>query len=415
MGLQDIASIEIDGVVYELVESSYQVEPVFSSGPAVARIGSSVTLTAQIRITADTPALLATAMATAQTRLTVSGCLVVVRAMGNEEIRLTPANYVYGGPHVTFNLGTKTAGTERLIGVTIRGQTAAAPDDGGGSGGILDASQTISTTTSPSGLLQVTRSGTYIGSAAVSKYGSLESAWRAAFPWPNYIIQKRVQQGVGGTAVQYELSAAECVGDLPGEGLSAAVDGEMTNTLETDPTTTRQSRRISVDLVVVGDPYALAESLYEQVIAANPTFVLSSARVAVTLVKETRLQAEWVMVGTSDDLLLSDWEHEWDQVDGPTQQSLRVISYPAADPVIVYEARPVYSYVQRGRAVGIGIYVKAPLPAFPNELAAPEKVKFRRVNEIERETTWEYSFVSATALVLKATDLDRPETPEEWT
>lgn len=417
MELTELSALDVDGQIYELSESTYQTEPVLSPGPGMIRIGSSRTLTAVIRIRAATQALLTAALVEAQTRLAVSAVRVAVSAFGTTEIELKPADYVDGGPHVSFVLGKQVAGLERTITVTVKGQTASDSDGGGGgSGSVNDASHTISTAITPMGTQKVTRSGTYVGSNAWTKYTSLEQAWANQYGWPNYVVERTIKQGVAGTSVQYELTSTEAVGSYFGTSNGAkAVDGEVTDALETDYGTSRQTRRVTANLAVNGDPWAIADQIRAWLMDDLGNWgELASERLSVTLIREARLQAEWTIIGGSNDNVLLDWEHEVEWASGEVQQSLKVLNYPAATPVIVYAPTPERTYVQRGRAVGLGAYIKPATPLFPDNLSAPEKVKCRRINDIERETTWEYTFVSIDMLVPTTAQLERPENPEVY-
>ena len=90
------------------------------------------------------------------------------------------------------------------------------------------------------------------------------------------------------------------------------------------------------------------------------------------------------------------------------------MGYAGAEPLVVVSQVPEYRYQQTGRALGLGVFIKPPYPMYPDALARPVEVVFRRINDVERETTWRYEFVSATPLLLQGDELDLPSPVEIW-
>ena len=137
---------------------------------------------------------------------------------------------------------------------------------------------------------------------------------------------------------------------------------------------------------------------------------------SITGLPQWRLAATWVIESGSEGDVLTEWQHQWDQdgMDGATQQTLREIAIPGGSAILVYGPRPLYRYVQRGKAVGVGEWILPPQPMYGAALEAPPKVAFNLVNVVDRETTWEYHFVSKVPLTIKSTDLVRPRIVEVW-
>ena len=409
--LMDLMSLTVGANSFACIKYSSSSKPIMSSGAIVVPIGSELVIEGEIEVVGETRQLLADAVMLATTALSAIGQNVVVKSLGVVEAQILAAWCLSFGPRLEYKVLEQTIVGARRITFTATGDTA---ENAGGGGGAADKASQVTAATSSAQLNSISKTGTLTDSAGtLGQIATIEAAFRAQYALPYWSVSKNIQTDVGAKRVSYTFAAKEMSSALPAAGGIKSVDGTITISTEIDVRRSRKTKTFTYDLTCDAYPMALADSLRP---ATGTGEWLTRDSVSITDLPQWRLAATWVIESGSEGDVLTDWQHQWDQdgMAGANQQTIREIAFPGGDAILVYGPKPVYRYVQRGKAVGVGKYILPPQPMYGDYLESPPKVSFNRANIIDRETTWEYHFISVTPLTVKNTDLSRPLIVEVW-
>jgi hypothetical protein len=411
MGAFDsIFRISLAAGTFQLKDYRHRAEPIVKDN---ARTGTKHTIEGEGWVEAADWASFVTGLGATTSAFRRSGLDVEIFGPGGVSIvKLTKASSTDGGPHCGFEVANfldgEGAGLARTFRFTI---TSNASDTD--AGGDAEDSYKTDTETRPDGLTTVTRKGTVSGAGAsgIFEDGALADM-QDVYAWPDWVVNYQTEVDPDDTLLTYEIKAVQMAEPLPGdEHAVQAIEGAMSDRSERDEQM-RLTRTIQHDyLVVGGDPQTLRAELYDalpQDTEGNPPVVLRESW-EVSGVREVRLKASFTILSGGDGNALMDWEQSW-EVERPADV-IQAVTYPEGKPQLIYTPQAGFAYVQRGRAVGAGQYPVEPDPILPALLSSRPKVVFDEKNAVEKETAWEYHFLSDVELDAEP-DLTRPVAPQ---
>jgi len=131
----------------------------------------------------------------------------------------------------------------------------------------------------------------------------------------------------------------------------------------------------------------------------------------VTYHPERRVRGEFASLASASMNDLLDWEMAL-ECNEPTSV-LKSWAVPGGKPVIYRLPVEPSTYVETGRAVGRGKYPRPPA-ALSSRMSAAPKVTYRRINDVERETSWVRTYMPLSAFEIGNVflgNLSRPSAP----
>lgn len=396
-----LLSLNIGGASFQLDDYGVSFQPIVKEGKG--RTGTKVELRGRGYVDGGAGAGSAAAMAdgvtAASESFSVSGQNVVVTELGTLLVSLLAARFVDGGPHIDYELLGNLDGVRGVK----KFQFVAYGEQKLGDGNDPDNSYTLRVTTGPDDVRKVDIDGEITGPGAAAWFTSrVLPEFTAAYPLSRWVPGHWMRRNFKGDKATYGISFEEIVRPYPDAGAGAAVDGDYTETVERDEQQ-RMVRRFEYDFLCVGDPQALADVLRPQ-----PHDGIVSESINVTHHKGKRLRATFVILesGSSNDLL--DFSQSFGRSDAfPT---VTAATYPGVKPFLIRNNEEPAHFTQRGRAVGLRRFPKAPEPILPYLTGEPVIV-YSHLTEWEWETTWEYQYASVDAVTYDVTKLARPAKP----
>jgi hypothetical protein len=396
------------GEEFQLLDYSVKESAELKEG---VKVGSVITVQGIGTVEAESAASLTTKIATVVASFRRSGVPLTITGLGGAvEYSLPLRGVTGGGPHVKdFDLlpiGNEPAFTRRFTFVV---EWRGVPNAGNGSGDKPDDSYKLGTATRTDRLRQVTYRGELRGLNSGEYFRTTKlPSLRQNYNQQRWTVASEHTVNLDQDRCDYTVTFSELANPLPtGVPTAVIVDGEITTSQDMDAAG-RMMRTISLDLQVQGDPLQLLA-----IIRPKEPPVILSERFEVTQIRETRLRASFTTLGGRFGNNLIEWE-----------QSLSITTEAAGERVVFDYVGMVpefgrkavaYRATQRGRAVGAGRYLRQPELLFPvTMLERPPIVTFRPVDLVQRETTWSYDFVSATAFSVGTvlSQLDRPKDPD---
>lgn len=236
---------------------------------------------------------------------------------------------------------------------------------------------------------------------------------RQQYPWPDWIISVERDGNPNDTRLDYTLRVEQTVDPLYGaDDNNRAMDGTASIRVERDEQM-RQIRTLSFDLLVIGDP----EVIRSQVIRPNGQTILRESY-EITLIREQRLRATFVILESGEGNDLLDWSQSVDWEGGG--QTVRIVEYDGVKSIPVYDSKnTLFKVTISGRAVGLGRYPTPPDVTNLNGMLQLAKPTYRHepVNQAERAVTWNYQLVGdkpldAGQLAQFLVGLERPSQPK---
>jgi hypothetical protein len=408
--LDALLNCTLGGAAFSLRDYGFREEVQFRDGAAV---GTKITLRGTGEIRGSSASELSANLDSVRTAFRNKGYNFQIFALGVLEMQVLAAESIDGGPFTeSFEaLPQLQKDGERLVkqvDFVITNITAPPGDDGGGDE--QTEPKKITTRTKPDGARVIE----YVGKltrADVETFWSRVQLPALIKPYPPATWVPEIQaERTGSTVIDYRVAFTELVIPIPDNVAADVVDEEFTYSEERDD----QQRLIetrSYNLLV--KPGSNIISLRDKIRPQSPTVILRE-RFSYTNFHEKRLQAEFVILrsGSGNDLL--EWENslQFDEESNPVTP----VKYVGLRPMMLRSDFPVFTAVQTGRAVGLGKYPKAANKMFDSKfLGDTPKIRRRPINEVERETTWSYSFANDTQFNVQPADLAklaRPDKPD---
>jgi hypothetical protein len=411
MPLSDFMTCNIGGAAFQLLSYGLKEEPVVDA--TKGRTGTKITLTGEGEITGTTQAELNANLSAAFASFGRSGQNLFITGLGGAtEIALPAAACLNGGPHLTWQVEPQS---DRPMQRNV--QFVAAAEVGYGkdpTGNTPQNHYTQTIETRPDFLKTVTREGEVGGSGAMQFF--LLTAlpeFQAIYKWPYWVVSHRVAQSDDATStkVTYTIKAVELIGPLPTDGgFDQAVEGSAQTRVDRDEKF-RKTTEWTFDLLVDGDPVSLLQTL-------RPDGTILAESYDLEFIKENRLRASFTKLESADNNGLLDWNVEMKVQDETVPHE--GIEYPFGNPVVLVGQAPLYRITLSGTAIGQGKWVKPPVKPYgqggkTGESEKLGEISFKSLNEVEKQTSWTFTFVFAEHPVLNAAALavlNRPSKPE---
>jgi hypothetical protein len=376
--------------------TDYTVNETGEVKEGLGRVGSVITVSGEGYVEASSPADLSTQIAAVVTAFRSSGRPLTITGLGGvAEYTLPLRGANDGGPHTTeFDLldVSDEAPLVRRFTFAVEWRGVPSEGDGGGTGDApVENSYTVGKTTRTDSRNQVSYRGELRGPNAGNHFRTVTlPGLRQNYNPLVWTVVSEHTVNLANDRCDYTITFTELANPLPtGTPTAIIVDGEITTSQEMDATG-RMTRTISLDLQVKGDPLELLT-----IIRPKEPPVILSERFETTQIKETRLRASFVTLAGrfGNDLI------EWEQTLTLTVESVgeRVVFEYIGRPPQFGVKEPIYRASQRGRAVAVGRYLREAQPFFLTQLERPPQATFRPIDLVQRETTWAYDFISATA------------------
>lgn len=240
--------------------------------------------------------------------------------------------------------------------------------------------------TAPNGLKSVQRSGRITGTDADTYLsGTIIPAFTTAYPTTNYAVTSQSTFNASKNVLIYLLRATENAAALPGSTVESNKQSVTTRKDRAGRTTTTTN----YDILTSADPSTLIVGLRP----AGTTEEQTESRTN----PERRLLASFTTVSSSGGNYLIEWNDSLDET--------------FTDP-----DTNTWTYVQSGRAVGQNKFPKP--PSFILSVSDdPVKLTYKRLNEVDCETTWKYSKEYTTRQSVGTTQVNllvRPGSPTFW-
>lgn len=404
-----ILRCSIGGTEFQCDGYGYTESPVMEGGKG--RTGTRAVVRGTGWIDAPDVATLRTRLTAAVEAMRPGGQTFTIHEHNALLLRLPSTGARFGGPHVELVLepdGQNPLHKRMAFTVTAEYGSTGVPGEDAPSDDVTE-NYDSAIEYNAAGLRTITRRGTISGPGAGTHWqGTVIPTLRAAYPWPDWVISHRAEFDFSNVRIRYELTATELSAPLPGVGTTRAVDGTAASRADKDESG-RVTRTMSFDLVVDGDPSTLVNSL-------RPAGDLLRESVSTTTTPDLRVQVEFAWLESRDGDWLVAWEQTLEAVDSEDSQ-VEVGEYaggtqfPGAAPILYWAPKHALRYVQRGRAVALGRWVKPAEPIFdPPRFTSTPSRSFRPLDPygIERETTWQYEMAAlAPGPLLTAADLDK--------
>lgn len=399
---QNLLKCSLGTAEFQLADWAYKAEPILKDGQ---RSGTKHIVEGEGWVEASSESTLATRIAAAVASFTISGQDFVIHGFGGVKmLELLAAQCSDGGPHITVEVLKQKPGA--ALKKDFRFTVVA--DQGGDSTESNKVTNTykVQTVTRPDDLVVMTASGELVGKAARAYFdASVVPFFDALAPTPNVPVI-RFDANAAGDKATYSIEYSQLARALPiAPAGTVIVEGEVITGKDRDPQY-RQTRTISFDLLVDGDPIVVRD-LIRATLGVTPF----QERFEVTAHKEVRVRGEFVALeaANADDLIF--FEQSIERVRGE-DTPLKVATWPGIDPLIYRGEKPAITLVQRGSAVGLGKFPKAPAAMFPGELAEKPRIVNSHLDAVQKRTEWEYRMVFVAEPTVALASLGRPLTPQ---
>ncbi len=405
----------VGGEAFQLDDFGYRQEPIIRYG---ATIGAKLTGQGEGWVEAADAGSLAAALSIAAASFQVAGVDFSVYGLGGQELlTISAAECILGGPHISFEL--MPAATEpaliRRFRFTVSADTASA-----------DGIPRLATDTTSDNLRVITWSGELFGGAAGDRpvgeqYQALVNTFAGQYPFPYWVHTQRLEVAATQDQATFNLQATQLAAPLPGGGSGATVvDGEgQENTINRDEQM-RLTRIFSFDLIVVGDPQQVINSLRSLVQAqiSSPTVQVSGTSAGVILREQTsvslnrhvHVKATFESLEGGNGNALMNWSQTFRRTDKQDVWDMK--TYPGILPTLVKVPHVFRKLYQSGSATGAGQYPRPPAPLYPNQLADQPDINYQSINGVECQTGWSYAMWMDDETKLDITQLMRPKKPQ---
>jgi hypothetical protein len=410
-----LMSCSVGGADLQLLKYGLKEDPIVSQ--TAGRTGTKIAIQADGEILGTDAADFNAKLSAVIDSLGSSGQTITITGLtGATEVSLPYGDCLNGGPHIAWEfLPDQDTAFHKRIRFTASAEVGYGPDPKGGSP-TDHYSETVETR--PDGLRKVTRDGELTAPAgfaagALSYFDNTAlPAFRSLYKLPDWIVShtRQVSDNITSTKVSYKLEAVELYDALPaGQGVTS-VSGNATTLVERD----EQMRKLTTkeyDLVVDGDPIQLMTFLRQMLQGKT---VLSESYDTEDIA-ENRVRCRYKILegGNGNDLL--NWKQELDVTpEGTPHQSFE---YPLGKPAIVLAPAPTYRVTQRGSAIGAGRYPRPPEKMYDGSgdgvIGEMGSENYTPLNEVEKQTTWSYTFIFASHPTLDGSILARLERPDD--
>lgn len=401
-----LMACNVGGSGFQLDGYRYACDPVLSDSGG-GRTGSTVTIEGMGYLSAATPAAVATLAGELATSLERSGQDVWITELSGVKVIELLAARCTEGPHIAFEISDGNSALTKRVKFRVTARTGYGSDDGQGSEPAHD--YTIQTTTAPDLTVQVSIKGKLVGPPSAYTFwrDAQLKRWLDAYPGNEWTSGWEIERPGEKDQVDYTITFTQLAAPLPSVVGGQATEGEVSDTFERDEQQ-RVVRHVTFDLAIIGD----WTKVWMAIRPADATTIVRE-RWDVTRHKGSRLRGEFVVLATADGKDLLHWEQSLEVQPG-SYATVTPVSLPGINPFLVWNPKAPTIMIQRGRAVGLGRFPKAPTPLWPVMTRTPSVVR-NHLNGWEKETSWTYELVAPddTGIeVAQAAAMKRPEVPE---
>jgi hypothetical protein len=341
---------------------------------------------------------LASDIANLETTSRVSGVDLTITGISGAVLhRLRASDCYEGGPHIAFAVLDADGGLYRRVKFTVTAKCHFAQ---------LLHNWRIKIATGIDGLSVITQQGSLQPAAASVLFSStVLPAFQAAYPPAQYLITfdvdypfgQQTSEGGQNTTItdettRYQITGRQLASALPGGGGSAVVvEGEVIQRSSRDD---QQRKTIITEYELqlkpnTGDYTSLVNALRPAQGTAGSTMLVGES-VTFSSIKAWKLRVAFTQLGSADGDGLLNYTQVVTYTPGDT--SYEIYTYPGTFPIAVARPTTFSKLTQTGSQTGLGEFYSAPDPlmtTFDN----PPVLKYTDINNYEKRTEWEYSFI----------------------
>jgi hypothetical protein len=391
----NIMNCSVGGTAFQLMSYSKSERAVYDVDGN--RIGADVEFSLTGELQAADLAGLASALAALETSCRTDGASLTITGLNNANLDgLAASSCIDGGPHYTYKFDNEQGHNYQSVSVAAVGRIAA--DD---ESGVLSHTYTASTSYAPDGLKTIATRGHVItlpGESAETK--AIEFTPDAPDgSWARTAMEHSTAN-TADTEADYSVTYAQLVTEYPDPNI---LDGEWTVTSDYDAHN-RKVLRYEYQYSGSGAESYL-NTIHAQLRSAGG-LVRASIRLAKHKSRTVAATFEILTPRVGGDYLLELQEQIRAARGAPR---LAAKTYAGTVPLVYQLPDGPFAYVQAGRAIGLAKFPEPPAYKFDEIFLADEAMNTNRLNDVEYETTWEFTYLfpsKAAAVVLPSTRAD---------
>lgn len=393
----------LGGTGFQLREYGYKEVPIVEDGKG--QTGVTLTVTGEGYVEADSAAAFSSALGSASNAFRVAHQSFQLYGLNGElEVTVLAGLCLDGGPFVTFEMMPQSSGS-RLVKefkFTLTAKQAKKSDsDNGDPTNVYK----VKVVTGPDGLSQVTVSGELTGPGCADFFNvTVLPKFEHDYPLLYFVPTVTYEGNATDDSATYSLQYTELDEPLPDLILGKAVDGTATESIDVDEQM-RKVRVISYDFVCEGDP-TLVRDFMRAALKATPF----KERYEITSYDHVRIHGELQLLLGANGNALMNWERNLAATERSTN-SFDAFEFPGGLPIFVKRPQHGFTYVDSGRAICAGQFMKRPDPLYLT-FGADDEYDYEQLNAVEFQTTWKYTYLLDTPIENPSLGkLARPDSP----